>query len=195
VHLKKYGRNSIRKRYKSISLACKKAVNEFVHNREASLINDGNLGQFYRYVNNKIAGANKIGVILDTNGNMISDDQGKADIFMRHFGSVLISSNNNIPANNTSHLGDNIKCSDVSFTSDVVRKVLTKLKPKPSKGPDGYSPKQLKHIADGICVPLSLIFLPRLLVVISPKFGIPQLLYLCSRKVFQIMLITIDLFH
>jgi len=39
--LKKYGRSSIRKRYQSISLACKKAVNEFVHNKEASLIVDG----------------------------------------------------------------------------------------------------------------------------------------------------------
>ena len=69
---------------------------------------DGNLGRFYRHVNNKIAGANKIGVILDANGNMISDDKGKADIFMRDFGSVFTSSNNNILVNNTRYLGDNI---------------------------------------------------------------------------------------
>ena len=92
------------------------------------------MGQFYRYVNNNIAGANKIGVILDSNGNMISHDQGKADIFMRHFGSVSTSSDNNIPANNTSQLGDNIKFSDVSFTPDVVRKVLRKLNPKQRTG-------------------------------------------------------------
>jgi len=42
------------------------------------------------------------------------------------------------------------KCSKVSFTPGILLKVLRKLKPKPSKGPDEYSPKLLKHIASCI---------------------------------------------
>jgi len=96
--------------------------------------------------------------------------------------------------NSTSHLGDNIKCSDVSFTPCVVCKVSMKLKPKPSKRLDGYSPKLLKHISDSICVPLSVIFSAPVISGNIPKFGVLQLLFQCSKKMFQITSIIIDLF-
>jgi len=73
----------------------------------------------------KIAGAIGIGVSHDTNGTKITDNVGKADIFMRHFGSAFTKSHSNITEFKR-HFGSNIKCNEVSFAPGVVLKVLRK---------------------------------------------------------------------
>jgi len=55
-------------------------VADFPHeSKENGLIEGGNLGSFYRYVNSKLVHKTGIGVLID-NGSYIYDDQTKAKI-------------------------------------------------------------------------------------------------------------------
>jgi len=53
---------------------CKEAYTTYVTSKENGLIEGGNLGSFYRYVNSKLVHKTGMGVLID-NGSYIYDDQ------------------------------------------------------------------------------------------------------------------------
>ena len=56
-----------------------------------------NLGKFYRYVNKKLVCHDGIGPISDSNGSLVNDAGGKANIFAEYFSSVFTCDNGNTP--------------------------------------------------------------------------------------------------
>jgi hypothetical protein len=50
------------------------------------------------------------------------------------------------------------KLSDINFSIDDVYRILRRMKPKTSKGPDGYSAVFLKSLASSIAFPLTILF-------------------------------------
>jgi len=51
---------------------------------ESHIIDRNNLGTFYRYVNNRISYRNNIGPLIDDDGNVLTDNDQKADLFKEY---------------------------------------------------------------------------------------------------------------
>ena len=146
----------LKQKYLNLSAMCQNAINTFWEEKENALVAEGDIGQFYRYINNKIVSNSGIGVIKDETGKMLYDDTAKADCFRRHFESVF-TQDNNTPAYTASKAPLN-SFTDIIFSYDNVFKAIMDLKAKPSKGPDGLPSFFIKQLAESISFPLMLIF-------------------------------------
>lgn len=129
---------------------------KFTVAKERSLIDDGNLGSFYKYVNNKVVSRTGIGAVKDSKGILLEHDADKAECFNKYFSSVFtVDDNFSPPVVDKAPVNS---FTDISFTFDSVRKAVRSLKAKHSKGPDGLSSFFLKQLAESISFPLMLIF-------------------------------------
>ena len=134
----------------------KHAVNKYETEFEQLLIDSGNVGRFYRYVNNKIISKTGIGVIKSESGELLHKDSEKSERFNSFFSSVFVQDNGTIPPVTRKARPDSF--TDIAFTFDDVFNALAKLKSKNSCGPDGLSSAFLKNLAPSISFPLMLIF-------------------------------------
>jgi hypothetical protein len=64
---KHFGTLQLKQRYES----CQLAVDGFINDRESALIDSDNVGNFFRYVNNKIVSKSGVAPIKDCNGNLV----------------------------------------------------------------------------------------------------------------------------
>jgi len=144
-------------KYKTACVKCKNAYEQFVLSKENALIENGNLGSFYRYVNSKLVFKSGIGVLKDDDGAFIYDDQAKAKLLNDFYSSVFVSDNNILPVF-APRVPNDCELSSVTFTPDVVYKHLSKLNPKSGGGPDGLSAVLLKNVAGSLAQPLSLLY-------------------------------------
>jgi len=76
---------------------CKQAIYSFVKSKEEHLIDNSNLGSFYRYINKKLSSKTGVGVLKDANGNLLNDDASKADRLNVYFSSVFTDDNGILP--------------------------------------------------------------------------------------------------
>ena len=84
------------------------------------------------------------------------DDAEKSECFNKFFSSVFTHDNGIVP--NVTEKAKHNSLTDVQFTYEDIVKVIHKLKPKNSMGPDGLSSAFLKKVASSISFPLMLIF-------------------------------------
>ena len=56
---------------------------------EERIIKANNLGEFYRYINNKLSHGNGIAPLFDTNGNLITSEIEKTNLLNDYFKSVF----------------------------------------------------------------------------------------------------------
>jgi hypothetical protein len=154
---RRYRTDALLFKYKTACHKCKDAFITFSYNREKDLIDRGNLGSFYRYVNSKLVFKSGIGVLKDDNGVFIYDDATKAKLLNDFYSSVFINDNNRVPEFD-SRVDDGCELSDVSFSADIIFKHLCNLKPKTGCGPDGLAAVFLKNVAGSIAFPLSFIY-------------------------------------
>lgn len=175
---RKFRTEPLKQKYYAVSRKCQCAVDLFVKKKENALIENGGIGEFYRYVNNKISNRAGVAALKCENDDFITDDLGKAEKLNKFFGSVFTVDNNIIPSSCNSNAANNKKSGndddngksnsnnnknnniidDVDFSVDEVYKALFHLKPKFSSGPDGYCAYFLKNIAAPIAFPLTLLF-------------------------------------
>jgi len=157
---------SLKQKYSELQNKCKIAVNNYVKDTEDRIINNNNLGDFYKYVNNKIVNKSGISALKNADGQIVADDKAKADLLCEYFSSVFTVDNNCLPCidaescnsgNMQPTFHDDI-LEDIDFNIHSILKTLLQLKPKMSSGPDGYSSFLLKNVATSIAFPLSLIF-------------------------------------
>lgn len=147
---------SLRSKYRDCVHQWKQLLIDSHARTEELPISADNLGAFYRYVNKRITNNSTIGVIVDSNGTHLTDNQLKANAFNRYFASVGIRDNNVIPS-----CGDVPLCStlDSMFIDPAsIVSSINKLKGNCSCGPDGLPPilfKRLKHV---ISYPLALLY-------------------------------------
>jgi len=152
----RFGSAQVQNKYLMLDKKCKQAVYNFETEVEQNLIDSGDSGRFYRYVNNKIVSRTGIGVLKSEHGDLLHDDLDKAECFNTFFSSVFTHDNGIIPP---IHRKEKKGCfTDVTFTYDDVFKVIVNLKSKYSTGPDGFSSIFLKNLAPSISFPLMLIF-------------------------------------
>ena len=125
------------------------------------MIDSDNVGNFFKYVNNKIVVKSGVAPLKDSNGILITDDRSKADVLSNYFGSMFTIDDNLIKCDSIST--DDVmytlhKLSDINFNIDGVYRILHNLKAKSSKGPDGYSAMFIKNLASSIAFPLTILF-------------------------------------
>ena len=77
-------------KYKAASESCSKAIIEHWADRENELISRGNVGAFYKYVNNKLNCSNGIAHLRGQNGSVVFDDTRKATLLNEYFNSVIL---------------------------------------------------------------------------------------------------------
>jgi len=123
------------------------------------LIENGNLGSFYRYVNSKLVFKSGVSVLKNSDGEFVYDDATKAKLLNDFYSSVFVVDNDvlpNFPVRENVEHGDQL--SDISFQPEIILNHLLKLKPKTGGGPDGLVSVLLKNIAYSIADPLSILF-------------------------------------
>ena len=115
------------------------------------------MGKFYRYVNKKLVSVDGIGVLKDANGNLVYENEAKANLLVEYFCSVFSEDNGTVPAvNRRAPDGASLGC--VYFTASSVLKYIRKLKSHTSPGPDGISADLLKKLEFAVSGPLAALF-------------------------------------
>jgi len=71
-------------KYKRASKVCSRVVKVYQLSIEEKLVENGNLGSFYKYVNKKLNGSNGIAPLRDKNSNVHNANEEKADLLNRY---------------------------------------------------------------------------------------------------------------
>ena len=143
--------------YKLASVAYTKAVSDYLQHLESSLVDKNNIKSFFSYANSKLRCKVEIPPLVDDNGNIITDNQEKAELFNQVFANVFTSDNGQFP-----HFVDvvppSVSLNHVCFPIEVIIKKLLALPRKFSKTPDEIPPIFLLNVAHEIAFPLQLLF-------------------------------------
>ena len=114
---KQFRTSALHDKYKHLSKLCTKAVN------------DGKIGNFYKYVNKKLNGSNGIAPLLNSNGVHVFSDTDKADLLNDYFASVFTQDNGvidstRLPRKNTAKMPTSFftpcEVSNVSRSSSIM---------------------------------------------------------------------------
>ena len=144
-------------KYNALAKECRRLIHEHVRIREEKIINSQNIGQFYKYVNKKLASRYGIGPLKDNNGQFITQDDKKSDMLNKYFKSMFII-DDGIVHQVTPKVEECDTLSSVTFEPNSVLKVLKKLNPNSASGPDGIKPLFLKNTADALYRPPAFLF-------------------------------------
>ena len=125
--------------------------------KEKTILESKNLGEFYKYVNNRLTNNVTTGVLEDADGSLVTGDEKKAELLNSYFNSVNTLDDGTLPEFAT-RVGNNDLLENISFTPDVIYGIIRKLKPKTSCDPDGYSTYFIKQLASALVHPLSVLF-------------------------------------
>ena len=149
--------NELLVKYKQISQLCSRSIKDLVAQRENDLINDGKLGNFYKYINHKLNGSSGISPLLNSRGEFEHSAHAKATLLNDYFSSVFTVDNDVIDPGRLPSKIDSIM-SPVFFTPAAVKKHIKHLRNNASPGPDGVPAEFYKVTASFVSFPLSVIF-------------------------------------
>ena len=127
------------------------AIQQFVYNRESTILQSGDSAAFYRYVNESRVHKDGVAPLLNEQGEPAVSDREKTHILITQFTSVFTIDNGNLP-DIEPHTP--IEISDINFTPELVRKFMCKLPNKFSRSPDGIPSAVLKMLSYELCQPL-----------------------------------------
>ena len=100
---------------------------------------------FFAHVNSRKPIKNAIGPLKDAQGNMISDDEGMAELLNEYFASVYTEEDlQEIPSVQILYQG-NEPLRKINITLERVKEKIRKLNPNKSPGPDGFYPREIKE--------------------------------------------------
>ena len=135
--------------YKTAAVKCKKAIDKFHAAKE------NNLGSFFSLINNRLkSNIASVGLKMDDE-TITTDPSMKAEIFNKFFAGVFTVDNGLCPDVNNRAVDDGL--STITFTPQIVRSVLLKLKPSNSIY-DCIPNVFLKTCANNLANPLCHIF-------------------------------------
>lgn len=170
---RRFKTTSLYDKYRCISNLCTKAIYDHTSNVENNLINDGRIGNFYKYVNKKLNGSNGIAPLRNKDGHLLYDNRDKSILLNNYFCSVFTIDNGIIdPARLPDKVADTM--SPVFTTPDSVLKNIKQLKRNSSGGPDCIPAEFYKETGRFIAFPLSVIF------NVSLQFGDLPPLWKCA---------------
>ena len=133
------------------------ALHEHHVNKEKSLIESGNLGRFYKYVNRKLSTKTGIGVLKSDAGDLITDPANQAEMLNAFFATTFVTDNGTLP-DFPARVPPDMSLSYIAFPADDVARKLNKLRVDSASGPDGLPTCFLKKMSKFISQPLSKLF-------------------------------------
>ena len=142
--------------YDAIAKCCKDQMQSASRKSEENILASGDLGIFYKYVNSKLCCKTGIAPLTSVEGNLVFDDERKANLLNNYFAEVCVTDNNKIP-NFTSTVPEDT-LSVVNHRESEILKHLLKQKLKMSSGPDNLPPIFYKKLSHSICRPLTRMF-------------------------------------
>ena len=135
--------------------ACRWAEREYERNIAMEAKNSPKL--FYSHVNSKMKVKEGIGDLIDSQGNTVCDNDGKANVLNNFFCSVFTEEKTeNIPK--CKPRNKDVYLEDIEFTKEKVLKKLLNINPSKSGGPDNICARVLKELAVELCEPLAIFF-------------------------------------
>ena len=141
-----------------VSRECKQAVLNFDIDRENKILEANNLGAFYKFVNKKLASPSGIAPLHDASGNSLTSDQDKTNLLNEYFRTVFTVDDNLLP-NFPNCLPDSVTgICDISTSTQIISKIIRKLKNNSAAGPDGLPPIFYRQTEAAIVHPLSTLF-------------------------------------
>jgi hypothetical protein len=143
-----------------VAIQYKRAVRDYEIRIEKSVIDSKNTGSFYKYVNSKTTTQGNINILIDDNGTIISDNNGKAELLNSYFGSIISSAAPNTArdSNISKRVPNHTSIDSIDFTPTKLIATSKKIKAKKTTDPDGYSNILLKQVIPSLAYPLSLMY-------------------------------------
>jgi hypothetical protein len=142
--------------YRKAASECKSAIYSFTVQYENNLVNNVNIGAFYRYAN-KFCTKSSIGQLLRNDGSFTGDPTGKAELLQRVFVQNYTTDNGVLPCLD-SIVRPKSNLSHICFTPASVRRAIKKLRLKTKGGPDTIPPSFFINCCEELCYPLSQFF-------------------------------------
>ena len=156
----KNGEDHLRQRYNELARDVKKLVRVARRNYEIKVANRAKEDpkSFYQLYKTKVR--DKIGPLIDSNGELVSDRDSMAGMLNDFFLSVFTQEDTlNIPEVSMIFRGnDEEKLKDILITKEIVTKEIDKIKSSKAPGPDEVFPRILKECKDVLSEPLACIF-------------------------------------
>ena len=117
--------------------------------------------RFWQYINSKSKTRDSVADLHtdpdDTTSKLITENQEKANLLNDYFSSVFINEpDTGIPHLNLKHCMQNMQKPIINEAS--VYKLLSRLNPNKSCGPDGIHPRFIKELAEHLSIPINIIF-------------------------------------
>jgi len=147
----------LRGRYRLAQSTCRRLLREHELQLEKKVLESGNTGTFYKYVNKKLSCSADIGSLIDYNGNAVVNNDSKANLLNQYFASVCTQDNGKQPKFERQVTSD-VNIDTVEFNAQIVYKILRQLKPKRSSGPDGIPGVVLKKLSSSLSAPFAMMF-------------------------------------
>ena len=155
--LKKSKSPELYSKYTQIANECKLEIYKYDASSEELLLDNNNLGAFYKFTNNKIGQRSSIPPLKNGNKIITTNDE-KATILNKYFESIFTSDDGSQPYFPIRSKTESDEICDVRISPQIVAKVLRKLKTNSSAGPDCLSPIFFHHTCQTIAFPLSILF-------------------------------------
>jgi hypothetical protein len=140
---KNFRSDALKIKYNLASKLCREAVHNYILNKESSVVNSNNLGNFYKLANKKFSSKSGVGPLKSSDVGLTQNDQIKVELLSDYFGSVFTLDNNVMPPFEEKVDLDN-GLNNIIFDSQMVFKAIKKLKDGSAPGPDGIRPVFLK---------------------------------------------------
>jgi len=147
----------LKSRYRQVQTECREALKNYELSKELQVIESHNTGSFYKYVNRKLSRSCGVSCLRDRNGLPVTDDMSKSNMLNEYFSSVGTVDNGEVPYF-PRQVPTNAAIDGIHFDEIIVLRVINKIKPKLSHGPDGIPPLVIKKVGPHIAYPLARFF-------------------------------------
>ncbi|KAF1503200.1 hypothetical protein FQV18_0001221, partial [Eudyptula minor novaehollandiae] len=125
----------------------------------ASVVKD-NKKSFYKYINDKKRAKETLHPLLDAGGNVVTEDEEKAEVLNACFASVFNRQTSYPHSTQSTELEDRDSEQETPpiIQEEAVNDLLRHLDAHKSMGPDGIHPRVLRELAEELTKPLSIIY-------------------------------------
>ena len=145
-------------KYIELNKRCISSINKYNSGRELALVETGNLGSFFKYVNSKTSYKSCVAPLKDSSSNLLETVVDKVRLLNQYFASTFTINNGILPS--FERLGfdsSSNKLNSVYFSTEKVMKAIKNLKNTGSGGEDKLPNIFFKNVALEISFPLSCI--------------------------------------